>query len=96
MKRSIASLRHPLSTALLLTDTLLLRSVPKWNESKSGLLKKEIKMIKCGKENYLTSPSIQLTQSVVLDGASKDVQSPSFTLLLLLLLQLVSLPIWKF
>ena len=30
--------------------------------------------------------SIQLTQLVVLDGASKDAQNPSFTLLLLLLL----------
>ena len=33
----------------------------------------------------LATSSLQLTQSVVLDGASKDVQCPSFTLLLLLL-----------
>ena len=34
----------------------------------------------------LATSSLQLTQSVVLEGASKDAQCPSFTLLLLFLL----------
>ena len=37
----------------------------------------------------LATSSLQLTQSVVLEGASKDAQCPSFTLLLLLLLFLI-------